>query len=394
MARVLFVTWDGGGNVPPAFGAAQVLIELGHEVVVAGQELAEPPERVVAQGYKSLRERCEARGFPFSLLERSSAAWAAGPPEPRIVAGMMACPGHIADVSELLLAESPDVVVVDCLMFGALAAVEDVATPVAALVHSAPGLLMAPGGQMEAFLLRPVNDLRTQAGRTPVVNLWDAWSRVPAICTTIPEMDPLAATAPASFEYVGPVFDRLPTSGWQPPWGSDDDRPLVLVSFASTSAWDQQSRIQRTLDALGDGRYRLLVTTSRADVAALTVPKEAVLLQHVPHHDVLPHVSVMVSHAGHGSVLTALAHAVPLVCLPNPVADQPGIASQVEVLGAGLALDGDNAAPGEIRAAVLQILENPSYSIAARRLATLISNRNGAASAADLVARLAGGHPT
>lgn len=115
----------------------------------------------------------------------------------------------------------------------------------------------------------------------------------------------------------------------------------------------------------------------------LAVQDNAVVLQHVPHHDVLPHVSVMVSHAGHGSVLTALAHGVPLVCLPNPVADQPGIAARVEALGAGRALDGDNASADEIGAAVRQVLDNSSYAAAARHLATVISNTDGARLAAD-----------
>ena len=36
MARVLFVTWGGGGNQPPAIGIAQELRDRGHKVVFAG----------------------------------------------------------------------------------------------------------------------------------------------------------------------------------------------------------------------------------------------------------------------------------------------------------------------------------------------------------------------
>jgi UDP:flavonoid glycosyltransferase YjiC (YdhE family) len=96
----------------------------------------------------------------------------------------------------------------------------------------------------------------------------------------------------------------------------------------------------------------------------------------------------MISHAGHGSVLTALAYGVPLVCLPNPVADQPGIAHQVEALGAGRALDGDNATAEEIATAVREVLGEPSYAVEARQLAALISRTTGAASAADRLAQL------
>lgn len=388
MARFLIVTWDGGGNVPPAFAIAQALLEAGHEVVIAGQELAERPGAVVAGGHTTLQERCQARGFRFTLLERSSAAWETAP-EPRIVGAMMACPQHLGDVVAVLADNEPDVALVDCLMYGALAAVEDRDTPTAVLVHSAPGLLMTPGGEMERFLLGPVNELRERFGRDPLTRLWDAWSAFPVICTTIPEFDPLAASAPPSFHYVGPVFDRAGSApAWQPPLAPEDSRPLVLVSFASTSAWDQRSRIERTLEALGGGPYRLLLTTSRTDLRDLVVPDNAAVLQHVPHHDVLPHVSVMVSHAGHGSVLAALAYGVPIVCLPNPVADQPGIAHQVETLGAGRALDGDNASADDIAAAVREVLDEPSYAVGAQQLAALIARTTGAASAADRLAQL------
>lgn len=67
-------------------------------------------------------------------------------------------------------------VVVDCLMFGALAAAEQLGIRCAVLVHSPPDLIMAPGGGMEGFLFGPVNDLRTEAGLLGVGRLWDCWA--------------------------------------------------------------------------------------------------------------------------------------------------------------------------------------------------------------------------
>ena len=51
---------------------------------------------------------------------------------------MMACPQHLADLAAVLADKEPDVAFVDCLMFGALAAMEDHDTPTAVLVHSGP----------------------------------------------------------------------------------------------------------------------------------------------------------------------------------------------------------------------------------------------------------------
>ena len=36
MAEILFVTWDGGGNVPPALGIAAALTARGHAVRFVG----------------------------------------------------------------------------------------------------------------------------------------------------------------------------------------------------------------------------------------------------------------------------------------------------------------------------------------------------------------------
>jgi UDP:flavonoid glycosyltransferase YjiC (YdhE family) len=95
-------------------------------------------------------------------------------------------------------------------------------------------------------------------------------------------------------------------------------------------------------------------------------------MHYVPHIDVMPFVSVTVTHAGHGTVAMALSHAVPIVALPNPVADQPALATQVARLGAGLALDGERAQPVAIASAIATILDDPSYHLAARRLADVI----------------------
>ena len=40
--RFLMTTWDGGGNVPPELGVAQLLVERGHHVHVVADPTVEP----------------------------------------------------------------------------------------------------------------------------------------------------------------------------------------------------------------------------------------------------------------------------------------------------------------------------------------------------------------
>jgi UDP:flavonoid glycosyltransferase YjiC (YdhE family) len=105
------------------------------------------------------------------------------------------------------------------------------------------------------------------------------------------------------------------------------------------------------------------------------------MVKHLPHELILPHAAVTVTHAGHGTVMASLKHGVPMLCLPNPGADQPALATQVQALGCGLSLDGENASPAEIRAAAERLTTDTSYNLNARRLADVISRSPGVSAA-------------
>ena len=362
-----FVTWDGAGNQPPAFGAAEELRDRGHDVMFAG--------------YETQRERIAARGFAFALLARASAELTREPPPRPRPALMMASEQQLADVSELLVEDPPDVVVVDCLLFGALAAVEVSNVPSLVFVHSPPSVVLPPGGLLDTFLGPEVAQLRADASLRPLETLQQAWQGMEAVAVTIPEMDERPSP---NVRYVGPIVPRTAHGIWASPWQPSDDRPLVVVSF-TTGGWDQRSRIERTLHGLADASVRVLVTTAWADVDGLDVPANAVLAKFVPHAAVMPTASAVVTHGGHGTVMAAFAHGIPVACLPNALSDQPAMAERVVQLGAGISLDGEGASAGQIREAVDQLLRDPSFGASALELAASIKASPGAAGMADVV---------
>lgn len=371
MARYLFLTWDGSGNQTPTLGAAQALRARGHDIAFAG--------------YESQRARIAAQGFRFTLLERSNAMlhMPANGNMLAMVTGVWVTPAHLDDVCDAVAREAPDLLVIDCLLFGALSAAERHDLPAAVLVHSAPGLQVPPGGPFEQLvLLEPVNALRSAAGLPSVASIWENWARFPTLCASLPALDPLAASSPPVFTYVGPLQEELPASGWHAPWPENDPRPVVLVSFSAARMWDQTSRIQRTLSGLAEQPVHVLVTASTADATQLTIPPNAYLVPFIPHAEVLPRTAVAVTHGGHGTITAALAHGVPVVCLPNTTSDQPALAAQVAVLGAGIALDGDTAPPEVIGDAVMRILADRSFATAARRLAAAIAAAHAPVTAA------------
>ncbi|HVB53440.1 MAG TPA: glycosyltransferase [Candidatus Acidoferrales bacterium] len=379
MSTYLFITWPGAGNQPPTIGIAQELADRGHQVTFAGYD----EQRLLFSQY----------GFRFLGLKRSSAALTSPQPGKSgrfpVFASVMASPTHLEEIPELIAQRPYDAVVVDCLMFGALAAAARAKVPVAVLVHSAPGALMAPDGPLERLLRQPVNAVRSAAGLAPVSHLWQVWAEFPVLCTTVAELDPLAEEVPASCDFVGPVFESRSPSGWRPPWRLAEPRPMVLLSFSTGRAWDQTSRIARALTGLSGDQYHVLVTSSDSNSIPLPVPENAVVVPYVPHLEILPAVAVTVTHAGHGTVVASLAHGVPLVCLPNPFSDQPALAARVMALGAGIALDGDSASSVEIAAAVDTVLREPSYRDAAQGIAGLIAAAPGAKNAASRLEALA-----
>lgn len=375
--RFLFLTWPGAGNQVPEIGVAAALRTAGHEVSFAG--------------YPAQAERFTSCGFAFRALPGAQRRWPGQPPPdwmPVLVDAVWACREHLDDVPRLLADQPADVLVVDCLMFGALAAAERTGTPAAVLVHSGPGALAPPGEPFDQLLLGAVNEVRAAGDRAHLGRLWDAWTPFLTLCTSVPELDPLAGRLPTEFTFVGPVDEPSVPSGWTPPWPPGDPRPLIVASFSTGPAWDQTSRVQRTLDALDDGSYRVLVTAGTVDPRRVRVPGDAGIVPFLPHAEVFPAAAAVVTHAGHGTVAAALRHGVPVVALPNPAADQPALAAQLAGRGAGIALDGERATPADIRAAIDKVVTGPGYRAAAATVATAIAATPGAAGAVRLLTGL------
>ena len=95
--------------------------------------------------------------------------------------------------------------------------------------------------------------------------------------------------------------------------------------------------------------------------------------------------AVVVTHAGHGTVIRALADGVPLVCMPMG-RDQNDNAARVVFHGAGVRIS-PAAAADRIRAAVQQILHDPRYRDRARHLSeSIVRDARGSRAVPELEA--------
>jgi MGT family glycosyltransferase len=198
---------------------------------------------------------------------------------------------------------------------------------------------------------------------------------------TSPSFDFPLARLPDNVRYVGPQLDD-PVWATEQTWRRPGNEPLVLGATSSVFQ-HQTGLLQRIAQALGTLPVRGLITTGLAvDPQEIPAPPNVEVVQAAPHRQVLAEASVVVTHAGHGTVLKALAAGVPLVCIPMG-RDQKDNTVRVLRLGAGVRIS-KKATPHRIAAAVSQILEDSRYASAARRFATaLASEAADVPSAAD-----------
>ena len=146
MARIVFVTWYGGGNLAPALGIGSELRRRGHTVSVFGQA---PQRRAV-----------EAAGMaftPYTAVPPDGPAGTAAERQLRLIRDTWMNPG-LADQLVAQLARDPaNAVVTDCMLAGVLARSDEFG---ALAVVLAPGLyqsvlplrdaMLAFGGQLRA----------------------------------------------------------------------------------------------------------------------------------------------------------------------------------------------------------------------------------------------------
>jgi MGT family glycosyltransferase len=297
-------------------------------------------------------------------------------------------PTVAADVTDQLDSEPTDVVVADSMLAGAFCAAERADVPVVALFHQPWSIFHAgPLSDMWREATPLVSQMRAQLGLREIAEPQELFAGRPSVVAGIPALE-IPIPVPDNVHHVGPIAEHPPHPATDLPLPAGTD-PLVVVSH-STSQMGQTPVLQAILDELGGLPVRVLATTGPAvDPAALTAPPNAAIVEYLPHERVLPYAAAVVTHAGHGTTLAALAHGVPLICLPLG-RDQFFNAAQVESLGAGIQLAPDRA-PGAVAHALDTVLADDRYSQAARRIADGVGELGGAKAAADVaVAATAG----
>jgi UDP:flavonoid glycosyltransferase YjiC (YdhE family) len=374
MARILWLNWSGGGNLPPSLGIARVLTERGHSVAFAGRPEMVP--RVKTAGLRAIeitQAYEQVDRYPQgSFLTRMSC--------------YLTSPAVEAQVQSIVAAEAPDIVLVDAMFPAALAQASGFGRPSAVFVHT----FVFRQLEMWRRMFTTLDGMRQQAGfpgLPPLDDLWRPRERI--VSTSLGELDAPPMPGWDMVRHAGPVLEdekfALPAVL---PWQADDPTPLVMVSFSTGFEQRNVDKLQRTLDALADFPVHVVATTGGIVAPnELASPRNAVVLDYAAHDPIMQRAALVVTHGGHGTAMRTLRHGVPMVVIPGLAGDQPFVAAAVAEWGCGRALPGD-ASVDAIRAAAHDVLSTPSFKESAKQRSAALAGVDGGAIAANEVEAL------
>jgi len=374
MARILFLAFSGGGNLPPSLGIARELTARGHEVVFAGE-----PE---------MMPRMKSTPFRAIELTQAYAQLDKYPNHPQF--GPWFCgltsPAVEAQARSIVDSENPDFILVDFMFLAALNL--RFSQPSAAMAH------MAFYHVADVFrgLTQMCSGIRQQAGFAALPEFDDLLlARDRVIVTSLGAIDPDPSAAPLTqiVCHVGPALEtEVHARQLKLAYSWKASNRLVLVSFSTDPLQVSPDLIQRSLDALGQLDVYVVATVgTNVDIRKLSPPLNAMIVGSADHEQLMAKAALVVTHGGHGTVMRALKYGVPMIVMPGVAPDQAPNGKMVEELGVGRVLAQD-AASEAIGALARELLATSRYRASAKEVAKLFSGVDGAVGAADEIEAL------
>jgi UDP:flavonoid glycosyltransferase YjiC (YdhE family) len=248
-----------------------------------------------------------------------------------------------------------------------------------------------------------LNHTRGRLGLPARAELHGGLSRELCLVATFPQLE-YPRPWPASVHVVGPLLWEPETPRVAVPAGPG---PLVLIAPSTAQDPSQRmlhaalaglARTQRTprrARAEGSGApLRVLATTNRRPLSRPVALGPGIeLVNWLSYAQTMPAADLVVCHAGHGTLVRALASGTPVVAIPH-VGDMGENAARVDWAGAGVRLPWRLLSPLTLRLAVARALD-PGLGLSARagEFRAWAAEHDGAARAAELVAALSG-HPS
>jgi UDP:flavonoid glycosyltransferase YjiC (YdhE family) len=390
--RVLLGAFGDPGHAFPMIALGRALAARGHDVTL--------------QTWMRWREHVEAEGLTFAPAPE----YTVFPSGPEPLDFYEAVVHATRDTVPLVRELRPHVAVADILTLAPALAAELESVPWATLIphvhpHGQPDFPIyslgarlprtAAGRRMWRVAQTPVNrglergrqelnETRARLGLPALGYVHNGISRRLALVASFPQLE-YPRTWPEHVRVVGPLMWEPPAPDVELPAGED---PLVLI--APSTAQDSEHRLLRAaLRGLAGAPVRVLATWNRRlPPRPLPVPDNARLVDLVPYSRTMPHCDLVVCHAGHGTLVRALASGCAVVACPA-IGDMNENAARLDWAGAGVRLPRRFVSPRGLRLAVERALGEVSIRTRAREMAAWSASHDAGAAAAVYVERMA-----
>ena len=380
--RILFTFAGGNGHLEPLIPLARAAEAARHTVAFVGRPWMIP--QVDAAGFPAFAAGSDVGLTPKRLplvevdLDQDMRDVGSG-------FGHQVARGRAADILPLCAEWRPDLLVCEEFDFGAMVIAERLGLPYATVLVSATGAFVRP-----ELVAGPLDEVRAEHGLPPDADL-AMRSRYLVLAPFPRSFRNPGLPLPDTAHHLRLLAIDATRSEAAPPWlKRQRDVPTVYFTLGTVYNMESGDLFQRVLAGLRDLPINLIVAVGRdRDPDELgTQPANVHVERFIPHAALLPHCDLVVSHAGSGSVLGALAHGLPMVLIPIG-ADQPLNAARCQALGVAAVLDAMSATPEMVRTAVSRVLADVGSREAAEHIRDEIAALPGPEHAVTLLDRLA-----
>jgi len=377
--RVVVSNFGGDGHVRPFLPLLAALRAAGHELTVV--TLGDSVSMFESAGYETLE-------VPASHPRIDPMQVAALPEHDRPGFVIESFLGTAVDFARVILQEfsdrPPDLFLRENVGWGAWLAGAHLDVPDATFEFSP-----APAGVYQRFFGYLFNDARRAVGLPPEPDLasLDRWLAIVGAPPGWLEPEYLTPNT----HLVQPPAD-VAVGGVLPDWVHElaADVPSVYLTMG-TEFNRTPGLFPMLLEALGELEIDVIATIGRnldADQIG-PVPDNVHIEQFIPQALVLEHCDAVVGHGGYGTVMGALRHGIPMVCVPLASIDNILTAQRVARLGSGIVVTEADRSVDAIRRATTAVLTESSYRSTAQEVAHGIADLPPVETAVGLLEQLA-----
>ncbi len=220
----------------------------------------------------------------------------------------------------------------------------------------------------------------------------ECYSALAQICQLPQAFDFPRERLPSHFHYIGRFQDP---SGTEPinfnnidfPFERLSDQPLIYASLGTLQ--NQRPEIFECIaKACLSLEAQLVISLGNPQAQSIDLPGNPIVVPFAPHQKLIERSTVVVTHAGMNTVLTALGCGIPMVAIPI-TNEQPGIAARLARSKAGKILPLSKLNETTLHQAISEVMTQSSYRDHAQRLQKMIKASGGVEQTANIIEEVA-----